>query len=158
MSETLHHAAQIQCHQNWTTCHSQNFKRVQRDTMGPIHKNVYRSHKSHERRSWLNLWLSVPMEVFAGRVQAHHCLYKRHSQHHCRFNHTAWVWTQCQSNWELLHDASQELKMQSETKLDGSLKTLAQSRNRHQQAWRSKLCVCKSWIMEKRMRYPLSLP
>ncbi len=26
---------------NWTTCHSQNHKRVQRDGMGPIHKSVY---------------------------------------------------------------------------------------------------------------------
>ncbi len=40
-------------------------------------------------------------------------------------NLTAWVWPQCQSDsWELLYDKSQELKKQSETKLDGSLKTL----------------------------------
>ncbi len=37
-----------------------------------------------------------------------------------------------------------ELKTQSETKLDDSLKTLVQSRNRHWQTWRFKLCICKS--------------
>jgi hypothetical protein len=31
------------------------------------------------------------------------------------------------------YDKIQELKMQSEIKLDGSLKTLVQTRNRHQQ-------------------------
>ncbi len=41
-----------------------------------------------------------------------------------QINLTALVWPQCQSNsWELLYDKSQqELKKQSETKLDGSLK------------------------------------
>ncbi len=40
-------------------------------------------------------------------------------------NLMAWVSPQCQLNsWELLYDKSQELKMQSETKLDCSLKTL----------------------------------
>ncbi len=35
----------------------------------------------------------------------------------------AWVWSQCQSNsWEILYDESQDLKIQSETILDGSLK------------------------------------
>ncbi len=43
MLETLHYAAQIQCHQNWTTCHWGNLKIVQRDAMGPIHK-VYTDH------------------------------------------------------------------------------------------------------------------
>ncbi len=39
-------------------------------------------------------------------------------------SHRLSVWPQCQSNsWELLYDKSQqELKKQSETKLDGSLK------------------------------------
>ncbi len=41
----------------------------------------------------------------------------------------AWVWPQRQSNsWELPHNESQELKTQSETKLNDSVKTLVQSR------------------------------
>ena len=35
--------------------------------------------------------------------------------------------------------------MQSETKLDGSLKTLVQTKSRYQQTQRFKSSVCKSW-------------
>ncbi len=89
---------QIQHHQNWTSSHSQNNKIVQRDAMGPKHKSVYWSRKSHERCSWLNLGLSVPMEAIAGRVWARDCLYQRHTQYHSWRSLTARVWLQSQSN------------------------------------------------------------
>ncbi len=44
--------------------------------------------------------------------------------------------------------------MQSETKLDDGLKTLVQSRNRHQQTQGFKLCICKHG--EEDEIYPLT--
>ncbi len=45
-------------------------------------------------------------------------------------------------NYHMTKVKKKEFKTQSETKLDDSLKTLVQSRNRHQQTQRFNLCVC----------------
>ncbi len=64
----------------------------------------------------------------------------------CKCNRTAWTWPQCQLNsWELLYDESQ-IRTQNavKDKIGDSLKTMGQTRSKHQQAQRFKSHVCKS--------------
>ena len=79
--KTLPCTMQIQCHQNWTTSHSRNIKRVQRDAVGPKADRLYWPSESHARCTWVDIWPSVSMEINTRRIWSLSRVHQGDSQH-----------------------------------------------------------------------------
>ncbi len=115
----------------WTTSHSWNILKVQRDTKGPTLKCLLTTNKkSHRRCSRCNRYLLAikvtAWEIFGPRLP----ISKTYIWVGYKCNCTAWIWPQCQLNsWELLYGESQ-IRTQNavkDKKTGNSFKTTGQT-------------------------------